>query len=106
MRAGKLDKSLTIERVTTTVDEFGTPTEGWATVAAVRAQRVKLSTEEFLRAFGSNAEAVAVFRIRHLDGLTLADRITCDGQSYDLKGIEPLGRREGLELRCIASGAQ
>ena len=48
MRAGKLDKIITIGRVTNTVDDFGTPQEGWATVATVRAQRVKLTTEEFL----------------------------------------------------------
>lgn len=104
MRAGKLDKTIVIERATTSVDEYGTPAEGWTTIATVRAQRVKLSTEEFLRAFGSTAEAVAVFRIRHMDGLTLADRVTCDGETFDLKGIEPLGRRDGIELRCIASG--
>jgi len=105
MRAGKLDKIITIGRVTNTVDDFGTPQEGWATVATVRAQRVKLTTEEFLRAFGSTSEAVAVFRIRHIDGLTLADRITCDDEAFDLKGIEPIGRRQGLELRCVAAGS-
>lgn len=104
MKAGLLDRIITIERVTTTVDEYGTPVEGWTTVATIRAQRVKLTTEEFLRAFGSAQEAVAVFRIRHMDGLTLADRITCEGETFDLKGVKPIGRREGLELRCIASG--
>lgn len=104
MKAGLLDRIITVERVTTTVDDYGTPVEGWTTVATIRAQRVKLTTEEFLRAFGSTSEAIAVFRIRHMDGLTLADRITCEGQSYDLKAVEPLGRREGLELRCIAAG--
>lgn len=104
MKAGLLDRIITVERVTTTVDDYGTPVEGWTTVATIRAQRVSLTKEEFLRAFGSTSEAVAVFRIRHMDGLTLADRITSEGQSYDLKSIEPLGRREGLELRCIAAG--
>lgn len=104
MRAGKLDRTIVVQRVATTVDEYGTPAEGWTTVATVRAQRVKLNTEEFLRAFGSTAEAVAVFRIRHMDGLTVADRVTCDGETFDLKGIEPIGRRAGLELRCTAAG--
>lgn len=104
MRAGRLDRTVIIQRVATTVDEYGTPSEGWTTVATVRAQRVKLSTEEFLRAFGNASESVAVFRIRHLDGLTLADRITCDGETYDLKFIEPIGRRQVLELRCTATG--
>lgn len=105
MKAGKLDRTITIDRVTTTVDEYGTPVEGWANVATVRAQRVKLTTDEFLRAFGTTSEAIAVFRIRHMDGLTLADRVTCDGETFDLKAVEPLGRREGLELRCVAQGA-
>jgi SPP1 family predicted phage head-tail adaptor len=104
MRAGKLDKIIVIQRVTTTVDEYGTPAEGWATVATVRAQRVKLNTDEFLRAFGTTSEAMAVFRVRHIDGLTLADRVTCDGETFDLKGIEPIGRRAGIELRCTATG--
>lgn len=104
MRAGKLDRIITIEHVTTTVDQYGTPAESWSTVATVRAQRVKLSTEEFLRAFGSTSEAVAVFRIRHMDGLTLGDRVRYQGATFDLKGIEPLGRHEGIELRCVAAG--
>lgn len=104
MRAGRLDRIITIQRVGTTVDDYGTPVEGWTTVATVRAQRVKLTMEEFLRAFGSTSEAVAVFRVRHMDDLTLADRITCEGETFDLKSIEPLGRREGLDLRCIAAG--
>ena len=105
MRAGKLDRTIVIQRVTSTVDDYGTPVEGLTTVATVRGQRVKLTIAEQLRAFGSVSDTVSVFRIRHMDGLTTADRITCDGETFDLKGIEPLGRREGLELRCIASGA-
>lgn len=105
MRAGKLDKSITIERVTTTVDEYGTPIEGWATVAAVRAQIIQSTTEEFMKGWGTSTEAAIVFRIRHLDGITPADRVTYDGRAYDLKEIKELGRREGLDLRCVAQGA-
>lgn len=104
MRAGKLDRTIVIERVTSTVDDYGTPVEDWANVATVRAQRVKLNVDEQLRAFGNASEAVAIFRIRHIDGLTLADRISCDGETFDLKGMEPIGRRQGIELRCVAAG--
>jgi SPP1 family predicted phage head-tail adaptor len=104
MRAGKLDKTIVVQRVATTVDEYGTPAEDWTTVATVRAQRLKLTAEEFLRAYGNASETVAIFRIRHLDGLTLGDRITCEGETFNLKAIEPLGRRKGLELRCVAAG--
>lgn len=105
MRAGKLTKTLTIERATTTVDAYGTPAESWATIAVVRGQLIQSSTEEFMRNFGASSEIAAVFRIRYRDGIKVADRITCDGIAYDLKEVKELGRREGLDLRCIAVGA-
>lgn len=103
MRAGKLDRSITIERVTTTVDDFGTPVSGWATVATVRAQRIQSTTEEFMRAFGASSETAVIFRIRHMDGLILADRVKEGSAIFDVKEIKELGRREGLELRCTAT---
>lgn len=105
MRAGLLTKTIAIERATTTIDDAGTPLEVWATHALVRAQLVQLSTEEFMRSFGASSEAATVFRIRFLDGITLADRVKYEGRVYDLKEIKELGRREALELRCLAIGA-
>lgn len=105
MRAGKLDKIITIDRFTSTVDEYGTPIEDWTTVATVRAQIIQSTTEEFMKGWGTSTEAAVVFRIRHLDGITPADRVTYDGRAYDLKEIKELGRREGLDLRCVAQGA-
>lgn len=105
MRAGKLTKTITIDRFTSTVDEYGTPIENWAEVATVRAQIIQATTEEFMRSFGVSSETAIVFRIRHLDGITLADRVTYQGRHHDLKEIKELGRREGLDLRCVAQGA-
>lgn len=104
MRAGKLDKTITIDRFTSTVDDYGTPAETWVTVATVRAQIIQATTEEFMRGWGASSEAAVIFRIRHMDGLTPADRITYQGTPYDLKEIKELGRREGLDLRCVAAG--
>lgn len=105
MRAGKLTKTLTIERATTTVDAYGTPAESWATIAVVRGQLIQSSTEEFMRNFGASSEIAAVFCIRYRDGIKVADRITCDGITYDLKEVKELGRREWLDLRVVAVGA-
>ena len=102
MRAGKLNEKLVIERSTIAVDDYGTPQETWTTLATVRAQRVKLTLEEFVKAYGTASEALTVFRIRWLADVSLADRVKLGSVIYDLKAIEVLGRREGLELRCIA----
>lgn len=104
MRAGKLDKTITVERFTSTVDDYGTPIEAWATVASVRAQIIQASTEEFMRSFGASSETAIIFRIRYLDGIDPADRVTYAGRAYDLKEVRELGRRQSLELRCVASG--
>ena len=104
MRAGKLDKTITIDRLGTTVDDYGTTTEGWTSVATVRAQLIQSSTAEFLASYGTKTDTVAVFKIRHMDGLHPDDRVTHEGVAYDLQEIKELGRRQSVELRCVASG--
>ncbi len=100
MRAGTMDKLITIQRFTNTVDDFGTPIETWADVADFRAQIVTASTDEFIRN-GAEAETVVVFRTRYLDGITTADRIAFGGQPFNIKETAEIGRRKGLELRCV-----
>lgn len=104
MRAGKLNREITIQRFTSTVKDDGTPVKAWTDVAMVRAEIVQASTEEFIRGFGASDETVIIFRIRWLDGLTNADRILYGGRIHNLKEIKELGRRNGVELRCAASG--
>lgn len=104
MRAGKLNRTITIQRFTSTVDDYGTPVEAWTDVATVRAQIVQQSTEEFIRGFGASDETVIIFRIRWLDTITNADRIAYGGINHNLKEVKEIGRRNGLELRCVASG--
>lgn len=103
MRAGKLDKAITIQRFTSTVDAYGTVTENWTDLAPVKAQVIQSSTEEFMRAWGTSSEPVIVFRIRYREDITLADRIQHGDQHFDIKEIKDLGRRVGLELRCAGA---
>ncbi|MCB1511521.1 MAG: phage head closure protein [Hyphomicrobiaceae bacterium] len=104
MRAGKLDRDITIQRGTTTIDEYGTMTQTWADVATLRAQIVQQSTEEFIRGFGASDVTAVIFRTRWLDGVTNADRISHDGGIYNIKEMKEIGRRRGLEIRCTSMG--
>lgn len=47
-----------------------------------------------------------IFRIRWLDGITNADRIVYGGVNHNLKEVKEIGRRKGLELRCVAAGGE
>jgi SPP1 family predicted phage head-tail adaptor len=104
MRAGKLDRVITIERATTTIDASGTPQEAWATLATMRAELLDGTTDEFARSFGASTEAVAVFRTRYLDGLTVSVSVTFEGRAFGIKQVKEIGRRRGLELRTERIG--
>lgn len=100
IKAGKLDRQITIERQAETVAASGSVSKTWAALATVRAELVQLAAEEYLAGFGEADTGGAVFRIRYLAGITTADRVTFDATTYDIEEIAELGRKRGLELRC------
>lgn len=100
MRAGLMDRTITIQRMTTTLDDLRNPVETWTTCMSLRAQQVTTSTSEYIRNFGASDETVIVFRTWWRAGITNADRILYCGDVYNIKETKELGRRAGLELRC------
>jgi SPP1 family predicted phage head-tail adaptor len=100
IKAGKLDRQITITREAETVAASGAVSKAWAPVVNVRAELVQRSANEYLVGFGEADAGGAVFRIRYLAGITTADRVTFYGVTYDIDEIAELGRRRGLELRC------
>lgn len=104
MRAGKLDKTITIERPVRSLGPYGEQYTGWETVATMRTQIVNGSTEEFIRGQGATTETSITFRMRWLDGVTTEHRITYEGQAFDIKETKELGRRRGIDLRCVKVG--
>lgn len=103
MQAGKLDRSIALERKTQTVKPSGAVVTAWTIIAAVRAEIVQQSASEFLTGYGEAEAGSIIFRIRYLAGVTTADRVAYAGKVYDLKEIKEIGRRRGLELRAVAT---
>lgn len=101
MRAGKLDRLIRVERPSYQDDGHGGLDPVWAKVADIRAQIVQSSTEEFIRSYGVSDETVIIFRTRFINGVTPEDRIEYGGGEYDIKEVKEIGRREGLEIRCV-----
>lgn len=102
MRAGKLDQQITLQRFATVIDDYGTPVETWTDVATVRAQIIQASTTEFIQG-GARDDTIVIFRVRWLDGVTTADRISHNGVAHNIKELKPIGRRKGLDIRTVAS---
>lgn len=103
MRAGKLDRIITIERQVETVKPSGAVASTWTKFATVRAEIVQQSATEFLTGFGEAESGSIVFRIRYVPSISTADRVTYAGTAYDLKEVTEIGRRRGLELRAVAT---
>lgn len=104
MKAGQLDRTITIQRMTATVDDYGTPSQTWADIVTLRAQKVQASTDEFIRGAGATDVTAIVFRTRYFDGITPADRVAHDGKFHNIKETKEIGRRQGLEIRTELIG--
>jgi SPP1 family predicted phage head-tail adaptor len=101
MRAGKLDRVITIDRYAPGApDDYGNSSPAWTPFATMRAQMVQSSTDEYLRGYGEGADTVLIFRTRWLDGVTTEHRVGYGGRQFNIRETKEIGRRDGLELRC------
>lgn len=104
MRAGNLDRLIEIQRRGTGLDLYGTPVETWTTFATMRAQLLKNATDTREGQRGETTNAVLTFRMRYLDGVTLENHVSYQGQQFEIIGISEIGRRVGLDLTCERVG--
>ena len=104
MPAIVLDRKITIQLKTTTIDEFGQPSETWVDDAAVWASRRDAVASERFRANQELATQTSVFTIRWRRLSVANHRISHDGLLWDIEGLaEPLyTRRQWLEITASA----
>lgn len=102
MRAGKLDRRVTIRRASVTYDAFNNPVETWADAATVWAQQRPNRGGERFTAQEIAGAAVMTFHIRHRSDVTVKDRIQYDGREWDIRDVREIGRRVVTEIDCTA----
>lgn len=98
MRAGELDRTITIQTLTTAPDAYGEMLPTWTTFATVNAKVRPIRGEEYFAAQQVNARVDSIFLIRWLAGVLPTMRISYDGQLWDIRSLNEIGRREGLEI--------
>lgn len=103
IRAGSLDRRITLERESSTVTPSGGVMKAWTPLATVSAELVRRKADEIPTGFGEAENGTVQFRIRYFPGLTTADRIAYDGKFFGIKEITEIGRRRGLEIRAVAN---
>jgi len=94
MRSGKLDRTITIERLERTTGAAGTVTETWAPLFVAHAELISADTTEAIAAHGEANTMVLEFRIRTRPGITTADRVLYRGEPHNIRAIREIGRRE------------
>jgi SPP1 family predicted phage head-tail adaptor len=102
IRAGKLDRRLTIQRKVVTTSPSGEQIETWSSVAVVWGEAKPLPGDE---KFGDQqliASSIMTFRIRWRTDMTVQDKIIHWGKTWDILDIREIGRREGLEIDAKA----
>lgn len=105
MRAGLLDRRISIKRKSITQSDSGQEVVSWVDVATVWARKVENRGDERFAAQQLVGHAIKTFVIRWSDTVkevTAEHRITFDGRDYNITDVRELGRREGIEIDCWA----
>lgn len=103
MRAGKLDRRITILRNTPqAANAFNEALPGWAEVATVWAQQRPNRGDEALAAQQDGSARPMTFHIRYRSDLSVTDRISYEGRIFEILDVRELGRRVVSEFDCIA----
>lgn len=102
MQSGKLQNLIELQRMTETVAASGAVSSEWETYATGRAELRQAGISEFLTTYGEGVSDNAMFLIRWLPGVSVADRILHNGKAWNIVAIAEIGRRRGLELRAVA----
>jgi len=107
MKAGALDRSVTILRQGAPVDDgFQTLPGAWGTLAVRKAQRITSRGREVFENQGIDALVPMTFVFRD-DSVTRnivpTDKLLYGLKGYDIKSVNEIGRRRGVEVVAVAN---
>lgn len=102
MRAGKLDRLITLQRVTAVPGPFNEPVETWTDVAVLEAQQRPERGAERFAAMELRGEALMTFHIRYRPDVTVKDRIAHGGRVWNIIDVREVGRASVTEIDVVA----
>ena len=103
--AGELDRRITIQRATVTLNEFNEPIETWGDLTTVWAKRRDASATESYRAQEVGAQITARFTIcwsTTVESVTPSDRVSFDDRLYNITAVRDIGRNQWREIDAVA----
>ena len=105
LRAGLLNKRVTIESATETRDSFGEPDKIWSTFATRWASIQYEEGREFFAAGADRTERPALIRMRHTSGITEKMRVVHGSTVFQILAVENVGERgEETRIKAVVRG--
>ena len=105
MRAGNLNKLITIQSLVNGQDEFGQPLEAsWVEFKQVRASIVPVNLQKGDEIFVANADFSLVLhriKIRYINGVNASMRAICDGRVFNFVSVRDISERN-REIEILA----
>lgn len=100
MRAGQLNRRITLQAPVTGQDEYGQPLTGWTDVATVWASITDMTGREYIAAAAVQASVQTRITIRYRAGIVAAMRVL---HGADVYNVEAVLERDGqaLNLMCV-----
>jgi len=102
MKAGRLNRRITIQQPTESQGATGQAVPSWSTFREVWAEVRQRPGKETFDADQIVAKTDTVFRIRYLAGLTRKMRVSYGGDYYDIHAIAEIGFKEGHDIWATA----
>lgn len=101
MDAGKFDRRVSLYRKVTARDEFGGETTVWELIATVWARKLSSKGREFYsggRTLSGNEVGIQIYHAPTVEGLTQLDVFDLEGNRFNIKSIDEVGRRDYLTI--------
>jgi SPP1 family predicted phage head-tail adaptor len=109
MQGGRLDRTITLQRSTSTRSTSGEMVDSWSTVAIVPAQKIEARGDERFSGEQMVGSVNRSFRIRwsnDVKGITAQWRLVFEGVTHEISAVREIGRRIGIEIDCFARGEE
>ena len=101
MQAGRLNRRVTLQSPSQSVDELGQPIPGWTDVATLWGDVRLRSGLESVKAGAVVSTVQASVRIRYRKGINAGMRVLVDSVPYEVLAVQPdVGGREYVDLVC------
>ena len=101
VRAGRLRHRVTIQSRSQSLNEYGEPSNSWASAGSVWAAVEPARQGEGKEADGRQATATHLVTIRYLAGVDPTDRVVFGSRTLDIVGVaNPEERNDRLLLTC------